>query len=101
MRKSLRKYIKKDRWKTCQKSRRMCGDCTGDPAPSCRDYRKREEEVPKRGIKERVAQESSLSRGLTLTTDSPTLWPVRRLKRYSRPNASQDSHVIRRISYSF
>ena len=35
-----------------------------------------------RGIKERVAQESSLSRGLTLTTDSPTLWPVRRLKRY-------------------
>ena len=37
----------------------MCGDCTGDPAPSCRDYRKREEEVPKRGIKEKVNYKTS------------------------------------------
>ena len=71
------------------------------PSPQLSGLQEEGGGVPKRGIKERVAQESSLSRGLTLTTDSPTLWPVRRMKRYSRPDASQDSQVIRRISYSF
>lgn len=68
--------------------------CAGDPTPSCWSHSRREERALERASRKRAAQDSALRRGLSLTTDSPTPWPVRRMKRCSRPSASQDSQAV-------